>query len=64
MNTISILRLKGLTDADIMEIIAERQAKQLQEAYKKGYMAGYEHLLCIMEKVSEYVKQSDSELSC
>lgn len=40
MNTISILRIKGLSDNSIMAIIAERQAKQLQDAYMKGFREG------------------------
>jgi len=64
MNTIAILRAKGLSYTEIMEIIDERQGRQLQEAYNKGYAAGVRGLLGVMDKVALYVNQSDSELSC
>lgn len=64
MNTISILRAKGLSYTEIMEIIDERQGKQLAEAYTKGFSAGVRGLLGVMDQVALYVKQSDLELSC
>lgn len=67
MNTISILRIKGLTDADIMGIISERQAKQLQEAYMKGFREGVAaatDAFMVATDCVEYVKQTDLELSC
>jgi hypothetical protein len=64
MNTIAILRAKGLSYTEIMEIIDERQGKQIAEAYNKGFKAGVRGLLGVMTKVVAYSELSNKELSC
>jgi len=67
MNTITLLRSKGLTDDEIMVVISQRHASATADAYAKGYTDGKKQVLKIVEGCVEFIRygiQTNMELAC
>ncbi len=60
---IKVLRSKGLTDEAIEEIIHQREARKLREAYIKGFKEGVQSTLKNLLEVTVYVNATDKELA-
>lgn len=63
MNIITLFRLKGLTDTEILEVLYSSEAKRVQQAYTQGFKHGVKSTIGVLADVSKYMKDEDEELA-